>query len=1462
MMKFFSVSYQSLLIMNGKLIFCIFVICLLETAKQKFVEENTNFQYSRCKQISDNVLCEALNISKGSEDKASLWPPGPFAIPMSQYGCPESESRGWTQSVLDMRIKKNKHAKQKKSQIKLCVKVRHDTKLDTESWIPGRYTIYKIGEKCPPGFRDRKQQTAFFEYDSYGIIPNISVHETAQPKRKKLSIATCDKIYTESDVIESNVTFGMLKTNFKLIKKGTMCPMSTSSTEKNYFCGIVQVADDKAGSPARLVSGFDLVWNIDSKRTDKYAYLERYQIDLRRSMHVSIIEMVFNEKKEINQTFKQCWYSEMNAGFLYGEALKCNHTDKNGRLLLRHVRARYITLDFEVITSSLKASKSQLMNQTSFKIFTTDLESMNGELCNEDLGMSDGSIQNNQIFASSRSELYQPFASRPSSTGWCHIKVKDANPWIMVDLMVVTKIEGVTIYASNGANIHSRGSWNSFRLLYGNQTNNLKICSEKLKTDFDQSTSRKHRSFLLQTSITARLIKLELNESGEAEEICLQFEIHGCKRSDAVDLFPSFKEDHATIITNALYVQKSSIIMSIGYPFLTGSDYCYSWIIDFNHQHYVKLIFTNITLNQMVLNDDDGCDDKLILGTDLQEQLNGTEIDNNFNERVFIIETNKTFLVITFQLCFHKFKGSRFRAVVTKEDIPACLSIGPNVNWSNGRKEFCINPEMILTSMSILNNPFDNFEERFRIRAKNHHGIEIEFIDFYIVCPIEITESRSRFKIIERNGDKENTYCNTNKPPEKISSEEETLLIVFRKYEDPTKAFIGKEGFRLHYRTKNYSLANWTEISSKTDGDMKGSTMTTVCSQKFKKCYKIFSSSMSWSKAGSVCGKYDQCLVTIQSPKELQYINYLLRDQRYVDRRAEISDSKGSSYKAHIGLKRKMVTDRKENYVWLNNYEVIFSPWAIGEPTVGDCTCTNFRSFIIDRTLESEYCNNEHNADYFICQSDYNEKGKEKFASKKSKCNTLSEGNKTKINYSYSGKLCQNWSNLTNNALIHFNKTFDRRKEVLKKNSTLCQDPYRSGIMGCYVNDSVSTWEPCFFSLYDKQDHQGKAALNERSPHPTQQQEPVARSRGGPSGSDSMTMAIPDVFFVCSSTSRRIPWVNKCDKTFHCEDKTDEVNCTLEDHELAGDVELSSTILNVSVDEGGNYYQCGSKEWISMAAKCDTVIDCLDASDEIDCIRQSTDCNANEFACADGSCIKLGQVCDFKPDCTNAEDEFCELRNCGLNEYVCGNKQCIQDSKRCDSIPHCIDGSDEIECLECRDSFHCDGDRCIDNKLVCDKVRDCEDGSDESDCTTDDESSCEKWWRKGYFESGQRVIGGMKVYCDYGSRAGLHQKITLEIRNLDLDAESNILHTESSKYLENSELVYLVERLKTCTVDVSITFIYFVCHNFLYGYLFSRCRIPLYPKLSDRIMFCFLLFTGPIKIAGKIYFCHIFNTGK
>jgi hypothetical protein len=88
-------------------------------------------------------LCKSV-----PRQKPSLWPPGPFAIPRSSYGCPESESRGWTKSVL---YRKKPGKNKQEDPLNLCVKLRNDTELDTEKWIPGRYTIYRIGEECPAG---------------------------------------------------------------------------------------------------------------------------------------------------------------------------------------------------------------------------------------------------------------------------------------------------------------------------------------------------------------------------------------------------------------------------------------------------------------------------------------------------------------------------------------------------------------------------------------------------------------------------------------------------------------------------------------------------------------------------------------------------------------------------------------------------------------------------------------------------------------------------------------------------------------------------------------------------------------------------------------------------------------------------------------------------------------------------------------------------------------------------------------------------------------------------------------------------------------------------------------------------------------------------------------------------------------------------------------------------------------
>ncbi|XP_060554646.1 vitellogenin receptor-like [Ruditapes philippinarum] len=148
------------------------------------------------------------------------------------------------------------------------------------------------------------------------------------------------------------------------------------------------------------------------------------------------------------------------------------------------------------------------------------------------------------------------------------------------------------------------------------------------------------------------------------------------------------------------------------------------------------------------------------------------------------------------------------------------------------------------------------------------------------------------------------------------------------------------------------------------------------------------------------------------------------------------------------------------------------------------------------------------------------------------------------------------------------------------------------------------------------------------------------------------------------------------------------------------------------------YFTCEhSKEWISTLAKCDNVIDCLDASDEVNCSHDKIGCDKNEFSCDDGHCIKLSHVCDFISDCADGTDEICEYQNCDENEFLCDNKQCIQSKKHCNAIPDCLDNSDEKNCESCKNSFLCSGDtKCIPLRLKCDQYPDCTDRSDEFAC--------------------------------------------------------------------------------------------------------------------------------------------------
>lgn len=71
-----------------------------------------------------------------------------------------------------------------------------------------------------------------------------------------------------------------------------------------------------------------------------------------------------------------------------------------------------------------------------------------------------------------------------------------------------------------------------------------------------------------------------------------------------------------------------------------------------------------------------------------------------------------------------------------------------------------------------------------------------------------------------------------------------------------------------------------------------------------------------------------------------------------------------------------------------------------------------------------------------------------------------------------------------------------------------------------------------------------------------------------------------------------------------------------------------------------------------MTKKCDGIIDCDGATDELNCDEMNTtniSCSNDEFLCPNstGFCIDKRYVCDGLPDCPDATDE----KNCSKFNY-------------------------------------------------------------------------------------------------------------------------------------------------------------------------------------------------------------------
>ncbi|XP_045215267.2 uncharacterized protein LOC123565465 [Mercenaria mercenaria] len=245
------------------------------------------------------------------------------------------------------------------------------------------------------------------------------------------------------------------------------------------------------------------------------------------------------------------------------------------------------------------------------------------------------------------------------------------------------------------------------------------------------------------------------------------------------------------------------------------TEQTYRWIIEYPNGPFVRIVFTNVSLEK---NQD--CSEKLLISK-TPNNTRAQTIDHRYNGRVFVVETSETYLIMTFLPCPMQKNTSRgFRAIITKQDVPACVAKTSVETWMD-EHHICDRPTMMLTSMSILNFPFPYTEETWEIIVARHHTIHLHFIDFYMECAfggkgdkytyVDNTKERKnpKFAIKEYTSSEEKTFCISDILNGGIKSKTEHIVVIYQNFEP--LSIVRTEGFRLQYSAVNHSLANITD---------------------------------------------------------------------------------------------------------------------------------------------------------------------------------------------------------------------------------------------------------------------------------------------------------------------------------------------------------------------------------------------------------------------------------------------------------------------------------------------------------------------------------------------------------------------------------------------------------------------------------------------------------------------------